>query len=110
MLGHGLERLAVNGEVDNGFIGVVDGVRDGVERDFVGLFIPCQDVVPDLDLADGTECVAFVPGNFGVRAEAANTLLIYFFFHLVSLPCHHSSISESSGSRRLSGRGSSTGS
>jgi len=43
MLMRGFQFFAVNGEVDDGFIRVMDGVRDGVERDFVGLFVPRND-------------------------------------------------------------------
>jgi len=42
MLGRGFQSLAVNGEVDDDFVRVVDGVRNGVETDRIYLFIPCQ--------------------------------------------------------------------
>jgi len=71
MLGRGLQFFAVNGEVDDDFIRVVDSVRDGVETDAACFFIPCKDIVPDLDLADGS--VAFVGGDGRVRTESNKT-------------------------------------
>lgn len=58
--------------MDDGFVCVVDGVRDGVETDRVCFFIPCKDVIPDLDLAD--RLVAFVGGDFRVCAEAVEAV------------------------------------
>ena len=53
MLRSGLEFFAVNREVDDDFIGVVDGVRDFVPAEGLGGFIPGEDIIADLDQADG---------------------------------------------------------
>ena len=61
MLRRGLNFFAVNCEVDDDFVRVVDGVCDGVKADGVCFFIPGKDIVPDLDLAD--ILCAFVGGD-----------------------------------------------
>jgi hypothetical protein len=62
MLGHGLQFFAVNCEVDDDCIGMVDGVRDFVPAQRVGRFIPGQglrcfvpgeNIITDFDQADG---------------------------------------------------------
>lgn len=85
MLGRGFEFFAVNDEVDDGFIRVVDGVCDGIETDRVRFFIPREDVVPDLDLADGL--VAFNGGDFRVRAEAVEAAGGEALSHIIPVAC-----------------------
>jgi len=63
----GLQFFAVNDEVDDDFVRVVDCIGDLVPAEGVCWFVPGEDVVSDLDQADGS--VAFIGGDFGVRTE-----------------------------------------
>ncbi len=64
----GVERLAVDGEVEGGVVALGMSRRDVVEVDFFGGFAVGQDDVADFDLGDGL--VTFWSGDEGVGAEA----------------------------------------